>query len=217
MLDLADLIEALDLKRITLIGHSLGGAIALRYAGAFPDRVQSLVAIEAIELPIIRDERATPMPSPTRLGNWVRAERARRGRSARNYASLADAERRMAEGQPDIDAATIAHLVGHSVIQGADGTWRWKYDNAARLRAPDDADGRDLDETLKAISCPTLLAYGDASWIPLPPLARLALIRDHKVVIFPGASHWLHHQSRTAFIAAMGTFLAYTTKGPDHA
>uniref|UniRef100_UPI0035CBECFE alpha/beta fold hydrolase n=1 Tax=uncultured Sphingomonas sp. TaxID=158754 RepID=UPI0035CBECFE len=217
VLDLAILIDALALQQIALIGHSLGGAIALRYAAAFPDRVKSMVVIEGIELPIIRDERAAPIPFPNRMRTWIKAEGERRGREARGYATIADAERRMVEAQPDIDCKTVAYLAEHGVIRAADGLWRWKYDNAIRLRAPDDPDGCDLDQTLAAIACPTLLAYGEASWIPLPPPERLALICDHRIVRFPDASHWLHHQARAAFIAAVRTFLNISTKGPDHA
>ncbi|HSW20845.1 MAG TPA: alpha/beta fold hydrolase [Ramlibacter sp.] len=37
------LVDALDLKRITLLGNSLGGAVALGYALAYPDEVARLV------------------------------------------------------------------------------------------------------------------------------------------------------------------------------
>lgn len=217
VLDLADLADALALARFDLVGHSLGGAIALRYAGAFAGRVRTLCAIEGIELPIVRDERANPKPFPERLRGWIESESERRQRSPRAYATRAQAERRMAEEQPGFDPATIAHLVEHGLLLGSDGLWRWKYDNAARLRAPDDADGRDLDQTLAAIRCPTLLAYGLDSWIPLPPAERLALLRDHRLATFPGAGHWLHHQARDAFLTALTSFLDLPKQGPSHA
>jgi pimeloyl-ACP methyl ester carboxylesterase len=215
--DLADLNEALGLRDVVLVGHSLGGAIAIRYAAAFPDRVRALCAIEGVELPIVRDERNSPTPYPARLRSWFDAERGRRSRVARGYDTLAEAEARMAEGHPDIDSAQIAHFARQGVRLGSDGQWRWKYDNGARLRAPDDADGRDLDQILAAIACPTLLAYGDASWIPLPPPERLALLRDHRVAIFPGAGHWLHHTARDSFLAALIPFLDASTEGQTHA
>lgn len=217
VLDLADLVDALALERFDLVGHSLGGAIALRYVGAFPDRVRTLCVIEGIELPIVRDERANPKSFPERLRGWIESESERRKRTARGYATRADAERRMAQEQPGFDAATIAHLVEHGLVLGSDGAWRWKYDNAARLRAPDDADGRDLDQTLAAIRCPTLLAYGLDSWIPLPPAGRLALLHDHRVATFPNAGHWLHHQARDAFLAKLTAFLDSPKQGPSHA
>ena len=53
------------------------------------------------------------------------------------------------------------------------GGWQWKYDDAARLRAPEDADGIDLDQILDAITCPVMLAYGTGSWVPIPSAERL--------------------------------------------
>ncbi len=217
VIDLADVVDALGLTSVALVGHSLGGAIALRYAAAFPDRVRALCVIEGVELPIIRDERQTPKPYPVRLRAWVDLERQRRRRAPRRYASAQEASARMVETQPGLDAATIAGLARHAVVADADGGVRWKHDNAARFRAPEDADGRDLDAALGAIACPTLLLYGEASWIPVPAASRLGLIGDHRVVTFAGASHWLHHQQRDAFVAAVGAFLDTTAESTLHA
>jgi pimeloyl-ACP methyl ester carboxylesterase len=123
----------------------------------------------------------------------------------------------MREAHPSLEPTTIDHLVEHAVIESGDGGWRWKYDNAARLRAPDDADGSDLDACLAAIECPVLLCYGDASWIPQPPPDRLSLLRDHHVVTFPDVGHWLHHEARSAFFEQLSHFLSATTERVHHA
>ncbi len=50
-LDVAQLLDALKLWPVTIIGHSLGGAIALQYTGTFPERVKKVVAIEGLGPP----------------------------------------------------------------------------------------------------------------------------------------------------------------------
>jgi pimeloyl-ACP methyl ester carboxylesterase len=45
--DLAALLDCLNVERPLLVGHSLGGTIALRYAFDFPDRVAGIVAVDA--------------------------------------------------------------------------------------------------------------------------------------------------------------------------
>ena len=207
VLDLACIVEELNLAQFALVGHSLGGAIALRFAGAFPEKVSALCAIEAIELPIVRAHRVKPQVFPRRLRRWIDDERARSIRLPKSYETIADAERRMAQAHPNFDGDTVKHLVAHGLTATPGGRWQWKHDNAARLRAPEDAEGRDLDEILAAIACPTLLAYGDASWIALPPQKRLDLIRNHHLVLFPGVSHWLHHEARSDFLKTLTTFL----------
>ena len=207
VLDLARVVEELNLTQFALCGHSLGGAIALRYASAFPERVSVLCAIEAIELPIVRDQRVKQQAFPGRLRSWIDDERARSIRRPKQYETIADAERRMAIAHPTFDEETIGHLVAHGLTSIPGGRWRWKHDNAARLRAPEDAEGRDLDEMLTAIACPTLLAYGDSSWIAPPPQNRLDLIRNHHLVRFPDVGHWLHHEARSDFLTTLSNFL----------
>ena len=207
VLDLACIVDKLNLARFSLVGHSLGGAIALRFASAFPERISALCAIEAIELPIVRDQRVEPQVFPRRLRRWIDEERARSIRLPKSYETIADAAQRMAQAHPNFDGDTVKHLVAHGLTAIPGGRWQWKHDNAARLRAPEDAAGRDLDEMLAAIACPTLLAYGEASWIALPPKPRLDLIQNHRLVLFPGASHWLHHEARADFLTALTIFL----------
>lgn len=213
VLDLACITDELKLKRFGLVGHSLGGAIALRFASAFPERVSTLCAIEAIELPIVRDQRVEPQAFPRRLRTWIDAERARSIRRPKSYRNIADAERRMEQAHPSFDDDTVKHLVAHGLTARPGGRWQWKHDNAARLRAPEDAEGRDLDEMLAAIACPTLLAYGDASWIALPPQDRLNLIRNHRLDLFPGVGHWLHHEARSDFLTSLTKFLDENAQG----
>ncbi len=46
--DLAQLIHQQKLAPVTLIAHSLGGNIALRYTGLYPENVARLIAIEGL-------------------------------------------------------------------------------------------------------------------------------------------------------------------------
>lgn len=209
LIDLEDIVGALGLEKLAIVGHSFGGALGLRYASAFPEKVIAFSGIECVELPILRDQRKQPVPHPSRLRGWIEATRAARLRQPRDYSSLEDAEKRMADENLGLPTETISHLVKHGVIATNHGNWRWKYDNAARLRAPDDADGSDIDQMLEALICPVMLAYGTASWVEIPPQERLARIRQLSLIEFPGASHWLQHTSREAYIDAVRTFLTH--------
>lgn len=217
VLDLADIIDALGLERLALVCHSLGGVLGLRLAAAYPDRIAAFCGIECIELPIVRDEQVSPKPFPVRLRGWIDEERKRRARTPRSYSSLAVATERMQQEQPLLDHQTIIHLAQHAIVTNPDGSVRWKFDPAVRPRPPEDAKGHDLDDILDAMSCPVLLAYGLASWIPIPAKERLARLRDHRIVTFAGASHWLHHQCREDFLREIREFLKSRFESPDHA
>src|SRR5215211_4241959 len=45
--DLAELLEALDLRGVTLVGHALGGATAARCAVRHPERLKALVLLDS--------------------------------------------------------------------------------------------------------------------------------------------------------------------------
>lgn len=44
--DLLELCDALSLERIHLLGHSLGGKVAMQFAAQYPDRVEKLVVVD---------------------------------------------------------------------------------------------------------------------------------------------------------------------------
>ena len=46
--DIAAVVDTLGLDRFVLVGHSMGGGVALAYAGAHPDRVAGLVLVDPI-------------------------------------------------------------------------------------------------------------------------------------------------------------------------
>lgn len=68
---LADLDALLDMAcpsgPARLIGHSMGGHVAMLYAGIQPDRVRRLVSLEGFGLP-----PSSPGESPERLARWLR-------------------------------------------------------------------------------------------------------------------------------------------------
>jgi pimeloyl-ACP methyl ester carboxylesterase len=46
--DVAAAVDRLNLDRLVLVGHSLGGGVALEYAGAYPDRIVALLLVDPI-------------------------------------------------------------------------------------------------------------------------------------------------------------------------
>src|SRR5262245_7690200 len=100
--DLAQLIHGQRLAPVTIIAHSLGGNVALRYAGLYPETVAGLVAIEGLgPSPTMWAERAAKSIDH-RLDEWIREQRGLAGRLPRRYASIEDAFRRMQEENPHL-------------------------------------------------------------------------------------------------------------------
>mgnify|MGYP001821099711 CR=1 FL=1 len=64
VLDITRLVEALGVPQLRVIGHSLGGNVALHYAGLFPERVSHLVAAEGLG-PIAKLPEDAERPAPS--------------------------------------------------------------------------------------------------------------------------------------------------------
>ncbi len=212
--DLAQLIHQQRLAPVTIIAHSLGGNIALRYAGIYPETVARLVAIEGLGPPpsALAERRAKTIAE--RMDEWIRERRALAGRMPRRYASIEDAFRRMQEENPHLTAQQARHLTVQGVNQNEDGTYSWKFDNYVRAWPPYDMPGRDIQLLWSRISCPTLLLYGKESQSGNPADdGRAQPFRHARVVGIDGAGHWLHHDCLDDFLRTIREFLGNTREG----
>lgn len=207
--DLAQLIHQQHLAPATIIGHSLGGNIALRYAGIYPETVARLVAIEGLGP---SPQRLAERDAPTiaeRMDQWILEQRRLAGRLPRRYASIEDAFRRMQEENPHLTAEQARHLTVHGANQNEDGTYSWKFDNYVRAWPPYDMRGRDIQLLWSRINCPTLLLYGKESWAGNPAEdGRAEHFRHATVVGIDGAGHWLHHDRLDEFLRVVRQFLS---------
>src|SRR3954453_14923547 len=78
--DLAQLIHQQELAPVTILAHSLGGVIALRYAGIYPDSVNRLIAIEGLGASPRRVAEHSKRGIAERMQDWITEQRALSGR-----------------------------------------------------------------------------------------------------------------------------------------
>lgn len=206
--DLAQLIHQLGAGPVTIVSHSMGGHVALRYAGSFPDMVTRLVAIEGLgpSPDWLKEMRAKPWPE--RVAEWVGKKRAAAGRTPRRYDSIEAAFARMIEENSYLTEAQARHLTIHGVNRNEDGTFSWKFDPYLNVWPVDDLPDECLHQSWNAISCPTLLLYGAESWASNPEKdGRLEHLGHARVIEFEKAGHWLHHDQFERFMTVLGEFL----------
>jgi pimeloyl-ACP methyl ester carboxylesterase len=207
--DLAQLIDQQRLAPVTIVAHSLGGNIALRYAGVYPEKVKALVSIEGLgPSPKALAERAR-QTIVERMRKWIDLQHNLAGRLPRRYASIEDAFRRMQAANKHLSPEQARHLTQHGVNQNEDGTFSWKFDNYVRVWPPYDMQVEEVQQLWARITCPTLLVYGRESWASNPQEdGRARHFKNARVVSFEGAGHWVHHDRLDAFIDEMRAFLA---------
>jgi pimeloyl-ACP methyl ester carboxylesterase len=206
--DMAQLIHQQRLAPVSIVAHSLGGNIALRCAGIYPETVRRLVAIEGLGPgPRSAAERDTH-PIAVRMRDWVDEQRAMAGRLPRRYASIEEALKRMQEANRRLTLEQARHLTQHAVNQNEDGTYSWKFDPYVRIWPPYDMTREELASLWSSIACPTLLVRGKESWADDPATdGRAAYFQDARVLGVDGAGHWVHHDRLELFLREVSAFL----------
>lgn len=206
--DLAQLIHQLDTDQVTIIAHSLGGNIAHRYAGLFPDKVRKLVTIEGLGPSPAMLARRAEQQFADRWREWIGNKRKASGRLHKRYASIEEACARMQEENAHLTDAQARHLTIHGVHRNEDGSYSWKFDNHLNVWPFYDIPQQEIEALWAAITCPTLMFYGANSWASNPKGdGRLTHFCNAQVIEFAEAGHWLHHDQTDRFIAEVQAFL----------
>jgi len=200
-----DLITALGYERATVVGHSLGGGIAMQFAYQFPERVERLVLISSGGLgrevhPILR---ASTLPGSeivlALLGRrWLRTTGGAVG------ATLGRLGLRAGEDLAGV-AAGLASL-GDADARGA-------FVHTAR--AAIDPGGQRVSATDRlylAAHLPTLIVWGERD--PIIPAAHgeaaHAAIPGSRLEIFAGAGHFPHREQPVRFVSLVEDFMRST-------
>jgi pimeloyl-ACP methyl ester carboxylesterase len=205
LLDLHQLLRHLDAPPAVLVGHSLGGAIALQYAGVYPDHVSKVVAIEGLGPP---PSMLTEKPVEERIDEWIQTMQDLATRHPRRYASLSEADARMREANPHLSPALARHLTLNGVIRVEDGSYAWKFDNYVRAWGPHAYDREAVQRLWSRIRCPVLLFRGAESWAENPVKdGRAAHFQNARYVEVEGAGHWVHHDQLDVFMTELDSFL----------
>jgi len=207
--DIAQLIHQRGLSRLRVVAHSLGGAVALQYAGVYPENLTKLVSIEGWgPPPAMLAKRAATRPQQ-RMRRWVDELRELAARGARKYATLDEAVLRMQEANPNLSPEQARHLTVHGMNQNEDGSFSWKFDNYVRASSPYYFHTDEMYELWSKINCPTLLIRGTQSWAGDPSQdGRAQHFQNARVTSIENAGHWVHHDQLDRFLAIVTPFLA---------
>ncbi len=178
--DLAALIEALDLKNATLVGHSTGGGEVTRYIGRHgTNRVAKAVLVAAVP-PIMLKSAANPEGLPMEVFDRLRSSLAKD--PSQFYKDLAG-------------PFYGANRPGAKVSQGLlDQFWLWSMQAGLKnayesIKAFSETD---FTDDLKKFDVRTLVMHGeDDQIVPVHDSARKSarLIKGAKEIYYPGAPH----------------------------
>ena len=210
--DLDGLVRALSPDApVDIVGHSLGGNVALLYAGLRPGRVRSVVSLDGFGIPC-----EGPDVAPNKFMAWLDALEAPPALSAyRSLASVADRLQKNNARMPRDHAEFLAAHWGEAL---PDGTARLRADPRHKLPFPNVYRLEEVFEIWHRIAAPALWVAADDSNIPRwmarggDPYAEIARRMAHvpgaRLVTIADAGHMLHHDQPEAVAQALETFLA---------
>lgn len=194
--------DALGWDRFSLLGHSLGGAVATLLAAARPGRIERLALIEALG-PLTAEAAEAPELLAQAIARAGQAGR----RPAPVYASLEEAlAARCAAGHLSPSAARP--LVERGTVAGEDGL-RWRTDPRLRLPSPYRLTEAQVLAFLEAIAAPTAVIVAEHGLLVRHPEfleRRVAALRDARVHRLPG-NHHLHLEDAAPVAGLLSPFL----------
>jgi len=215
---LADLDALLDHyapgQAIDLVGHSMGGNIAMLYAGVRPERVRRLVNLEGFGLPA-----TVPAQAPGRYARWLDEIKTLRqgGNAMRRYDSLDGVVARLTKTNPRLPLDKARWLAGQWAQQHADGTWQIRGHAAHKIIHAQLYRVDEVQEIFRRITAPTLCVEAsdnsmDYWWkgsYRLPEFhERIRAVRQCQLARVEEAGHMLHHDQPRQVAALIEQFVA---------
>ena len=200
-----DLLGVLGIDRVTLVGHSLGGGVAMQFAYQFPDRAERLVLVSTGGI----GRGVNPVLRAVSLPGADLALAALRMPGARLQTSLVLRALQLLGSGLGSDAPDLVRLVDAL----PDATARSAF--IRTLRAVVDWRGQVvtmLDRCYLARGMPTLLIWGSRDQVVPFSHAHIAhaAMPGSRLEIFTGAGHFPFHTDPKRFVEVLEDFLANT-------
>jgi pimeloyl-ACP methyl ester carboxylesterase len=187
--DLREFMDGRLLDSTALLGHSMGGKVALRFAALYPERVNKLIVVD------ITHKACGPV--------YDEAVAALSRLDLKSIVRLKDAEEKLRSAIPD---PAVRLFLLKNLDRLPQGAYCWKVNlEAIRRNLPLISGPVEIREFSK----PCLFIRGaDSGYIPVEdwPEIRRFFPRAEWVTI-PASGHWPHVQNPDAFLQAVGDFL----------
>jgi non-heme chloroperoxidase len=196
--DLAQLVNALDLREATFVGHSMGGGEVARYVGRHGQGRVAKVAFVSSVTPFLLKTATNPAGAPKEVFDGFRA------------AVHAD------RSQWNLDVTIPYYSFNRPGAKVSEGLRQdyWRQGQATGVLAAYHAIGAfsetDFRDDLKKITVPALVVHGsDDQIVPLEISAKLTakLIPQAKLAVYDGGSHGLLHVDKDRLNADLLAFL----------
>ncbi len=220
---IADLDAMLDSLQpgepVHLVGHSMGGNIAMLYAGIRPERVRTVINLEGVGL-----HATSPDQAPGRFRQWL--DELKTGTSLRDYASRDEVAARLRKTNPRLDQERAQFLAQHWAEGDGNGRFRLAGDPAHRIVNPVLYRVDEAMACWRAITSPTLIVLGaettvlryvasDLAEAQAELRRRFSAVAHAKHAVISDAGHMLHHDQPEQVARLIEEFVQSSRQRPS--
>ncbi|MCW2311595.1 alpha/beta fold hydrolase [Rhodoferax antarcticus] len=199
---------------VNLVGHSMGGNIAMLYTGVRPERVLRLINLEGFGLPATQADEA-----PGRLTRWLGEVKQHNSGtlSLKTYPSLEAVARRLMKNNPYVSEDKAHWLANHWSAELSPGQWSILGEAAHKVINPQLYRVDEVLAIYRCIRAPVLMVEAsDESmtqwWRGSFTLAehrqRMQQVAKLEIVTLPDCGHMLHHDQPEALAGLIERFIA---------
>ena len=191
---------------VTLIGHSMGGNIAMTYAGVRPGRVARLVNIEGFGLPATQAGDA-----PERLREWL--DQLRAPAQPAVFPSVDALARLLCRRHPRLPRERAEFVAAAWTRVDVDGRAQLRFDPAHKRVNPVLYRREEAEAYWRGVRSPTLYVLArDSDYLArigeaALPEAMTRLVPQLEACWIEDAGHMVHHEQPQALAAAIDDFL----------
>jgi pimeloyl-ACP methyl ester carboxylesterase len=188
--DVYQFVEERGIASCFILGHSMGGKVAMHFALEFPERVAKLVVVDI---------------APRAYAPFHRSIiRAMRALELESLGSFADADRALSESVPE---AAVRQFLIKNLTRGSDGRLAWKIDLEAIERNYDSLAGAIVSRhPFTKPSC--FIRGGRSNYIQEHDLPSIReSFPQAEVHTIEEAGHWLHVEAPEQFVTIVTNFL----------
>ncbi len=201
--DLLELFDDEGLDSAIIIGHSMGGKVAMQFASLHPDRVSGLVVVDIL---------------PTSYGALTEEAVGQENQHAQILSSLLMLRLDLATSRDELDESLSHHIADKrirqfllkSIKRADDGGFQWQLNVEALSQNLSSIMGPVLHEDKdEPIAIPTLFLKGKKSNYVYPEGEEQlkALFTNYQVKAIRNAGHWVHAENPQDLLSEIHQFV----------
>ena len=200
--DTRQFIEYLDFDRLALVGMSMGGMNAIRYASRYPERLDALAVVDVAPVSMSEGQRE--------MRDFSEATQ-----ELFDFEDFLDSAKRFMPHRPE---AHLRYSLTHSLKETPGGNYTWKRDR--RPRPSLDLGEEELQQItaerimarwddVRNIALPVILFRGSNSKILSPEVAgqMIDALPNGRLVVIADATHNVHSDNPVIFASELDSFL----------